>query len=567
MAEYDFGCLAPDGTMALELGTMGLVAGAFDDFGLEKLINQKIGKEGSHVKADCGVITKALVMQMLNVPYQTLSGTEEYYENIALKTLVRDKITSKDLGRGVLGRFLDIVSEYGSEKLYLECASQVVSSLGIKVTEGHIDSTSFHYDGKTRTEIGCELELRKVYSRDHRPDLNQAISVMIADGQSRIPFYAKNVSGNINDNRSFNNVLKYAVDKVKEQFEDFKYLVGDSALCTPDNFDEAKNRNMMIVTRMPDKYEFATLCFKDCKTEELKPIFESPEQVSESPLGKWCGETTIGDQKVKAMLVFNGNLREQKNQTITKKANSELELLTAKVKKLSTSPCKCHEDAKKMVDELTKKCRFCDITNVEYVEEYKNTTKGRPPKGKESGKVLVSVKVTADVAINKEKVAQKLEQEMMYIIVTNDTDREWTMGELLATYKRNSVIERNWRCCKNPKFFVDSIYLKSPSRIDALLWLMSIALLVYAAMEYKIRKVMRENSLEIPSIVKGRVEKQPTMIRLLQYVGNSRISVVKASNGPVYITNLKPPLQNILIALGEKWCEYFNSRHYEACFV
>jgi len=176
---------------------------------------------------------------MLNVPYQMLSGTEEYYKNIALKTLVKDKITHKDLGRGVLGRFLDAVADYGSDKLYLECASQVVKSLGITISEGHIDSTSFHYDGKTREESDCELVLKKGYSRDHRPDLNQAIEVMIADGQSRIPFYAKNVSGNINDNRSFNNALKYAVSTIKEQLGDFKYLVGDSALCTPDNFDEA----------------------------------------------------------------------------------------------------------------------------------------------------------------------------------------------------------------------------------------------------------------------------------------------------------------------------------------
>ena len=91
----------------------------------------------------------------------------------------------------------------------------------------------------------------------------------------------------------------------------------------------------------------------------------------------------------------------------------------------------------------------------------------------------------------------------MYVVVTNDTERDWGTGELLSTYNRNSVIERNWRCCKNTKFFVDASYLKSPSHIDALLWLMNLALLVYAAMEYKIRKVMKENNLEIPSIVRG----------------------------------------------------------------
>lgn len=54
-----------------------------------------------------------------------------------------------------------------------------------------------------------------------------------------------------------------------------------------------------------------------------------------------------------------------------------------------------------------------------------------------------------------------------------------------------SVIERSWRVCKEPLFFVDSIYLKKPSRIDALLWLMSLALLVYSALEYYLRHTMQ----------------------------------------------------------------------------
>ena len=102
MVDFEFGCATPNGTMVLEVGSLGLVDGAFDTFVLEDLINQKIGKEGSHVEVNSGAISKALVTQMLNVPYQTLSGTEEYYKNIALKTLFKDKITHKDLSRGVL---------------------------------------------------------------------------------------------------------------------------------------------------------------------------------------------------------------------------------------------------------------------------------------------------------------------------------------------------------------------------------------------------------------------------------------------------------------------------------
>ena len=337
-------------------------------------------------------------------------------------------------------------------------------------------------------------------------------------------------------------------------------------MCTPDNFDETAKQGMKLVTSMPDKNSFATQCFEKCIPDGMKPVFEADEQSEQVPLGQWCGETVIGEQKVKALLVFNGNLKEQKSQTISKKASKELDEKTAKIKKLSTSPCKCKQDAKKAVDELKKKCHYCEISGVEYKEVYKNAKKGRHAADKEAEKILVAVKVTANVTINEKEVARTLEKKIMYVVVTNDTERDWGTGELLSTYKRNSVIERNWRCCKNTKFFVDASYLKSPSHIDALLWLMNLALLVYAAMEYKIRKVMKENNLEIPSIVRGRVEKQPTMLRFLQYVGNCRINMFKIGEGSVYISNLEPVLQKILIGLGPTWCEYFSSKNYETCF-
>ena len=85
-----------------ELGNLGMVAGAFDEFGLEDLINKRIGKEGSHVVADSGVLVKLLVMQMLNVPYQSLSGTQEFYSALPLEVFGQKKITSEDLGRAVL---------------------------------------------------------------------------------------------------------------------------------------------------------------------------------------------------------------------------------------------------------------------------------------------------------------------------------------------------------------------------------------------------------------------------------------------------------------------------------
>lgn len=118
----------------MPLGNMPFVAGMFDKLGLQELIDELIGKTGSHVEVSNGEIASALIMQMLNVSYQTLCATSEYFENIPIGSLLgHSGLEGKSFGRAVLSRFQDSVYEYGSQRLFLTCASQTVEKLGISV--------------------------------------------------------------------------------------------------------------------------------------------------------------------------------------------------------------------------------------------------------------------------------------------------------------------------------------------------------------------------------------------------------------------------------------------------
>ncbi len=76
---------------------------------------------------------------------------------------------------------------------------------------------------------------------------------------------------------------------------------------------------------------------------------------------------------------------------------------------------------------------------------------------------------------------------------------------------------------QSPLFFQDAIYLKSPSRIDAPLWQMNLALLVYAAMEYKIRKALAYAQMVFP------------LSRGFQYVDHLRIQIIRKPDGTDYM--------------------------------
>ena len=196
-----------EGASATNLGFAGIVAATFDHLELEKLIDQCIGKEGSHVKVNSGAIAKALVVQMLFGSYQSLYGTTEFYTKMPADALLNKDISAKDLNREALSRFLDDVAEYGSDRLFIEAAGQTFKKLGITVTEGHLDSASFSYDGKPKSEDMRELEIQRGYSGDHHPENPQVCLLGITDGITRIPFFTAAVSGSVTDKTSFLKVV------------------------------------------------------------------------------------------------------------------------------------------------------------------------------------------------------------------------------------------------------------------------------------------------------------------------------------------------------------------------
>jgi transposase len=61
--------------------------------------------------------------------------------------------------------------------LYQKIAEKVVNHLKLHCEFTHLDSTSFHYDGKTNSdeEAPAAIHIIKGYSREHRPELNQVV--------------------------------------------------------------------------------------------------------------------------------------------------------------------------------------------------------------------------------------------------------------------------------------------------------------------------------------------------------------------------------------------------------
>ena len=138
------------------------------------------------------------------------------------------------------------------------------------------------------------------------------------------------------------------------------------------------------------------------------------------------------------------------------------------------------------------------------------------------------------------------------------------MAELIGVYKKQSVVERNWRCLKDKKILINAIYLELPSRINALMWVMTTALLIYTATEYLMRKKMKENNLSIPSPDHSAQLEKPSLMRLYQFMANSVIVLqCNRSSGTVSVQGLPMEVKLLLLAMGDEWCRYYLKSYYQ----
>ncbi|MEJ6122485.1 hypothetical protein MT390_11525 [Vibrio sp. 2-Bac 85] len=70
-----------------------------------------------------------------------------------------------------------------------------------------------------------------------------------------------------------------------------------------------------------------------------------------------------------------------------------------------------------------------------------------------------------------------------FIIATNDFDSSMTMEKMLTTYKDQQSVEKGFRFLKSPDFLTNSIFIKKPERIEAILMVMTSCLMAYASLD------------------------------------------------------------------------------------
>ena len=408
-----------------------------------------------------------------------------------------------------------------------------------------MDTTDFHLDGKYNSENPPSensnvVHLTKGYSRDHRPDLNQVVLNLITENQSGIPIHMETLNGNTSDKTSFRKTIKNHINQLQNT-TCFDYLVMDSAGYTEDGIREFSN-DINWISRVPESIKEA----KDLINREITWIDLDENQ-------KYCPFTSsYGGVDQRWLLVFSEEAYKRERKTLVKNYLKGSKNQCKSFLKLCKKEFGCQQDAEKAMEEFLKKGKYLSCENIEIEQIPRHTGKGRPKKGTIPTKFIY--RITAHPCCDIEHFQKESNKKGMFIIATNELDlNNLSNIEVIKGYKGQAKVERGFRFLKDPQFIASSLFVKKPERVEALLFIMTLCLTVYASLEHRIRKALKEKNQTLPNQI-GKEVDNPTARWIFAIF--SGIHILYGMNDPMTL-NIKDIHRKVLDLLGVKYRKYY----------
>lgn len=477
---------------------LGIVAGVCQKIGLIEQINQGTGP--SERKVSCGQAVQAMVLNALGFSSRALYLVPDYLSNKPVDLLIGAGLNAADFNDDSLGRTLDDLYETGVTEVFARVSAHALREYGIEVSFAHLDTSSFHLHGEYKDQEPQAIEIVRGYSKEYRPDLKQVVLSLITAQGSALPVWLEVLSGNSSDKKSFPN----SVSAYCQQFSEGKapYFVMDSAGYSQGNM--VKLGKTYWLMRVPE-----TLAEAKKHIEEIK----QPDMHELQP-GYWGKTVTskYGGMSQRWLVVFSQAAYEREAHSLEKRQEKEQVKAKRAWRKLARSEFNCEADALAALAEFSQKWRYHQAqAQVTAITRYAGP--GRPSKHDQPE--VIGYQLAGKLAVDEQQMAQARGKLGRFIIATNQMDQErLPTQQMLMHYTGQGVsVERGFRFLKDPLFFADSLFLKKPGRIMALMMVMGLSLLIYSLAERHLRQQLQESGETVPD-----QKKKPTQMPTMRWV-------------------------------------------------
>lgn len=556
----------PDSLKTQALDHLGLVAAITRDLGMIDKINQRLPTTDK-ANVTMGQRVLALILNGLGFTNDRLYLVPRFFQNKPVDRLIGPGIEAEHLNDDALGRCLDAIANYGTTRLFGELAFEIGEEQGLLGKSSHLDTTSLTLQGdyqeagtatisnqdETQSEshlVNSTPRMLQGYSKDHRPDLKQVVLSMTTTGPASFPFWMEALDGNSSDKISFHETIA-KVKAFQKQLEEASPMiwVADSALYTVEKLLNLSANDW--ITRVPNTIGAA------------KALCEAPSaQFEWTDIGNGYHLVVLGSNygglRQRWLMIHSQQAFERESATFEQQLTKKEEQLNKAIWHLGNQVFVSVDSAEKAIEALSNTAKYHDLDySLQEVRKYSG--KGRPKAGQEPTRVEYIVK--AHFSRNQSAIATARNAKGRFILATNQLDSEQLSDlEVFHEYKEQSQVEGGFRFLKDPWFMLDSVFLKNPARIGALMMVMTLCLMVYNVGQFRLREILKENEETLPNQV-GKPTKNPTLrwvFRLME--GISVVHLVwkgTKEKAPILISNLDEVKRKIIHYFGQYALEIY----------
>ncbi len=485
-----------------------------------------------------------------------MSLTPQFFANKPLDLLFREDVCAEMFNRFKLGRTLDEVHAYGCDLLLSELALAVCAQEGIDMRFNHLDTTSFALTGDYVPESDVQaIPLTHGSSQDHRPDLKQAVLELLVSQDGGVTLVSKSWDGNASDTEIFQERAQALMTTLK-QSPTPRYLVADSKLYNEEN--AANLKAFGFITRIP---------------QTLKLVKQVIRQVLKWDTWHRLDETTRY-QRVELchygmaqrwLVVYSEAALQRAETSVSKAQKRESETILKQLFHLQAQRFLTPEAAQAALAALAQRWKYHQIATSTLIDHKCYAGKGRPTAT--TPIKAIEWQIHAQARPDAEQIESAKQYHACFVLGTNidanpsaDAERDTSPlsdAEVIAAYKAQAQAEGGFRFLKDPLFFVSSLFVKKPCRIQGLLMVMTLALLVYSVAQRRLRQELARQNATIPNQI-NQPTSRPTLRWVFQLLeGIERVRVRVEGKVRELITGLNEVKIKILRLFGERVCQVY----------
>ena len=487
------------------VGAAPILRALADRIGLVAVVDQLVAWDAERCRLSPGERILALVLNLLT-DRQPLYQVTDAFRLTDVPLLLGPGVAAADLTDDALGRALDKLAAAGPAAVFSAVAARAYAVEAIDRGGMHFDTTSRALYGEYPTADGTHgVTPRHGHSKDHRDDLKQILFTCFVNREG-VPLMATVEDGHRSDKR----LNRQQIDQIVRAFsptamQDLVYIA-DSALVTGPNLDALAATPLAWLSRLPDTFGVAaTAKAAAWRADAWIPI----GRVAQAPRAATYAASeqtgTIGDRPYRLVVYRSSSLDRRKAKTLDRELAHARAAAEQAATALTTQNFACAADAEAAAatfQATAPRWWPCTTAVAPVTVLAKRPRRGRPRRDDPAPTHTVyRVQVTWGLQ-NETAVQTELARRSTFVLITTLPPDRYDAAALLREYKGQTSVEQRFHFLKDPAF-VDAVFLQKPERIQALGYVILLALLLFSCLERRVRQA----PAPFPTAYRGAVDR------------------------------------------------------------